>query len=335
MINLAVIGIGNWGKNWLRSVGESKKARLYACCDSDKNRLILPSKKYPKTTFTHDVKDIIKNEKINGIIIATSAPTHFKIAKEAIKSGKHVLIEKPFVLKSAHAKELIAIAKTNKRVLMVGHLLRYHPGIIKLKSIIENGKLGNIYYISSQRVNLGKIRKDENALWSFAPHDISTILYLMNKRPFGVNAIGSAYIQRKIEDVVFLNLHFRNRKMAHVHMSWLDPHKIRQTVVVGSKKMAVFDDMEPTDKLKIYDKGVSYNGRFLSYQEAIRLREGKVSAPSIKMEEPLKRECNHFIDCGTKRKIPNTDGKEGLEVVRVLEGAQKSLKQKGAFVNLD
>lgn len=217
---------------------------------------------------------------------------------------------------------------------MVGHLLEYHPVINKLKQMIESQELGEIYYIYNQRVNLGTVRSDENALWNFAPHDISSILYLLGQTPTDVSARGQCYLQEGIEDVVFVTLNFNGNHMAHVHVSWLDPHKIRKMTIVGSKKMAVFDDVEGTEKLRIYDKGATANPDYNSFAEYITLRFGDITIPHLKIGEPLQLECSHFLDCVRDRKRPVSDGWDGLRVIKVLDAAQRSLRSNGVPVQL-
>ena len=218
---------------------------------------------------------------------------------------------------------------------MVGHLLEYHPAVAKMKELLDSGELGHLYYIYSERVNLGRIRSDENALWSLAPHDISIILHMMGEEPVDVAARGAAYIRPGIEDVVFLWMRFPGNRLAQVHVSWLDPHKVRRTTLVGSKRMVVFDDMQSSEKIRIYDKGVEPNGRYVGYAESLSLRSGEVLVPALKMSEPLKLECQHFVDCVRTRTTPLSDGEDGKRVVRVLDAAQRSLKAGGVPVSLE
>jgi predicted dehydrogenase len=283
--------------------------------------------------MVENLSPILQDPEIKGIVIASSAISHFPLAKESLLAGKDVLVEKPMALNVEDAEEMVRIAEEKKRILMVGHLLIYHPVVDRLKEMIASEELGRINYIYTQRVNLGVIRQDENALWSFAPHDLSVILKLLNERPVVVSAHGESYIQKNIEDVVFLSLHFSDGKMANIHLSWLDPHKVRKITIVGSKKMVVFDDMEASEKLKIYDKGVgslSYD----SYGEYLSLRFGDITIPNIKMTEPLRAEAEHFIRCIESREKPKTGGRDGLEVVKILVAAQESLKEKGAPISL-
>ena len=228
----------------------------------------------------------------------------------------------------------MALAAEHQRILMVGHLLLYHPAVRYLKDLVQRGELGDPYYVTSQRLNLGKVRRDENALWSFAPHDLSVILHLLGAEPIDVAARGSAFLQPGVDDVVFLHLRFPQGRMAHVHVSWLDPHKTRKFTVVGSRKMAVFDDMEASEKIRIYDKGVERAGEIVSYSEALTVRSGDITIPRVDLQEPLRLECLHFLECVRERKAPLSDGASGLAVVRVLAAAQTSLEQGGAPVAL-
>jgi predicted dehydrogenase len=268
-------------------------------------------------------------------VIATTASTHYDLCKAALQAGKDVYVEKPFVLYVSQAEELIRIAEQEGRILMIGHLLEYHPVMKQLKRLIDSKALGDIYYIYNQRVNLGTVRGDENALWNFAPHDISSVLYLLGKEPSDVSARGQSYLQRGIEDVVFLTLNFDGQSLAHIHVSWLDPHKIRKITIVGSKRMAVFDDLESTEKLKIYDKSAEHNTDYDTFAEYITLRFGDITIPYMKIDEPLRLECLHFLECIRERKQPLSDGRDGLRVVKVLDAAQRSLQKNGVPIAIE
>lgn len=335
MINIGVVGIGGWGRNLARNYYQIPDSNLKYVCDLDQAKLDQAKAQYPGTTMTTEFDDLLKDPDLHAVVIATTAPGHFPLGKAALEAGKDVYIEKPLVLEVAEAEELIKVAEKHNRILMVGHLLEYHPVVNYLKDIIEKGELGDIHYIYAQRVNLGTVRGDENALWNFAPHDISVILYLLGKEPSDVSARGQAYLQKDIEDVVFLSLNFNGESMAHVHVSWLDPHKIRKITVVGSKKMAVFDDLEASEKLRLYDKGAKYSEDYDSFAEYIGLRFGDITIPHIKVGEPLRLECNHFLECIRERKQPISDGYDGLRVVKVLDAAQSSLKSNGDPVKID
>jgi len=334
MLNIAVVGIGSWGKNLVRNFNEIPESNLYACSDLQEEKLKIIKNFYPKIKTTNDYDSILSDQRIDAVVISTPAITHFELAKKALLADKHVFIEKPMTLKVADSKELIEISEKKDKKIMVGHLMLFHPAIKKLKEIISKGELGDIYYIYSQRVNLGIIRNDESALWSFAPHDLSVIDHLLEQEPETVSTRGESYLQNKIEDVVFLNLHFKDRKMAQLHLSWLDPNKLRKMTVVGSKKMVVFDDVESTEKLKIYDKGVNQT-EYNSYGDYITIRFGDINIPRIDMAEPLKIECQHFLDSIIKNKKPISNGYNGLRVVKILAAAQNSLEQGGIPVRLE
>jgi len=332
--NVALIGAGNWGKNLLRTLHQMKGAELSTCCDADLERCRSNLNGFQGITITGDPEDVFSNDAISAVVIATPVPTHFDPARRAIEAGKDVMVEKPMTLSLEDAETLVATAQKHDRVLMVGHLLEYHPCVVKMKELLDEGELGKPYYMYSQRLNLGRIRKDENALWSFAPHDISIILHILDMEPESVSARGAAYVRSNVEDVVFLDMRFPGGVVAHIHVSWLDPHKVRRTTLVGSKKMVVFDDMEPAEKVRIYDKGVEPNGRFVGYAESLSLRFGEVIVPAIAMREPLRMECEHFLECVRERKTPRSDGRDGLRVVRVLDAAQRSLKSGGQPIDL-
>jgi predicted dehydrogenase len=331
-IGVAVVGTGDWGANLVRNFANLPGARLVAVCDADAKRLAKTSAQYPDSRAYADASQVAGDPEIQAAVVSASAVGHYPLAKLLLEAGKDVYVEKPLTLEVAHAEELVRLAKANKRILMVGHLLLYHPAVQYMKKMVTDGTLGDLLYVYCQRVNLGKVRKDENALWSFAPHDLSVILHLLDMEPLDVVARGSAFLQPGVEDVVFVDLRFPGGKLAHVHVSWLDPHKLRKFTVVGSQKMVVFDDMEASEKIKIYDKGVDRAGEIVSYGDALTVRNGDILIPKISLQEPLKLECTHFIDCVRERKAPLTDGVGGLRVVKVLDAAQRSLKSGGAPV---
>jgi len=334
MKNLAIAGVGAWGKNLLRNFYNLSGGRLVLVCDQDENRLTYAKSNYVGLDTTTSYDDILKREDIEAVILATPPADHFKMAMSAIDAGMDVFVEKPLVLSVSDGEKLVEAAEKANCILMVGHIMVYHPAPIFLKSQIDGGELGRVYYLYASRVNLGKVREIENALWSFAPHDISIILYLLEKDPVRVTATGSAYLQPGIEDVTFTTLHFGDGAMAHIHVSWLDPHKDRKLVVVGSKKMAVFDDSQASEKIRLYDKGVATRQDYETYGEYLSIRTGDIRIPQIKSSEPLAEECRHFLHCIEKRERPRSDGVEGLRVLRVLDAAQKSLEAGGAPVNL-
>jgi predicted dehydrogenase len=328
MINIAVVGAGAWGKNHIRVFSEIPNVRLKYVCDQDPSKLRSLQKSYPQAKMVEDLSPILQDPEVKGVVVASSALSHYALSKEVMLADKDVLVEKPMALDLKDAEEMLEIAEKRKRILMVGHLLIYHPVVDRLKEMVTSGELGKIYYIYTQRVNLGVIRQDENALLSFAPHDLSVILHLLEEEPIVVTAHGESYIQKEIEDVVFLSLQFSDGKMANIHLSWLDPHKLRKVTIVGSKKMVVFDDMEASEKLRVYDKGVR-NLSYDSYGDYLGLRFGDITIPSIKMAEPLRAEAEHFIQCIESRRESKTGGRDGLKVVKILMAAQESLKKKG------
>jgi predicted dehydrogenase len=334
MTTIAVVGVGGWGKNLARNYHQIPECRLKYLCDLDQKKLDQLSPQLPGSTPTRDLERVLEDEEVEALVIATPAPTHHRLCRLALEHGKDVYVEKPFVLATAHARELIDLARARGRVLMVGHLLEYHPVVNRLRELIHSGELGEIYYIYSQRVNLGTVRVDENALWNFAPHDVSSILYLLGREPTDVSARGQSYLRRGVEDVVFMTMNFNDTSMAHVHVSWLDPHKIRKLIVVGSRKMAVFDDSEGTEKLRIYDKGAAHKTDYDSFAEYVGLRFGDIVIPYVKVGEPLRLECLHFLECVRNRSAPRSDGEDGLRVIRVLEAAQRSLEANGIPVEL-
>lgn len=335
MVNIGVIGYGYWGPNLVRNFAQMPESNLVACCDLNQDNLKKVKSLYPEIEVTQDIDSFLSNPLIDAVVIASSAVTHYEIAKKALLANKHVMVEKPLTLSSDTARDLINIAEKAGRILMVGHLLEYHPAVIYIKGLVDSGELGDIQYLYTQRLNLGQVRRDENALWSLAPHDISIIFYLLSgKEPVEVSARGESYITDGVEDVVFCSISCTDKVMAHIHVSWLDPHKIRKLTVVGNKKMAVFDDMESSEKVRIYDKGVGANPGYTPYGQDLTLRFGDITIPSIRMREPLRAECEHFIESIETGRPPRSDGYDGLRVVKVLEAAQASLKSGGKPIKI-
>lgn len=313
--NIAVIGCGYWGKNLVRNFAEL--GALHTICDVDPQKLETFKSLYAWANTETDYLQVLRNEQIMGVVIATPAVLHYPTAKQALLSDKDVFVEKPFTTSSKDAQELAELSNKKQQILMVGHLLLYHPAVQMLKRYIQSGELGEIHYLYSTRVNLGQIRQDENALWRLVPHDIAMFIYLLQESPVVISAQGSSYLQPNFVDVVFVTLRF-GRVLAHVHASWLDPHKIRQLTVVGSQKMAVFDDMEPEYKLKIYDKGIVSN--------TLLTRSGDVTFPQLALAEPLFLECQEFVKCIAERRQPLSNAKQGAEVVKTLEALQELLE---------
>jgi predicted dehydrogenase len=334
MVRVAVVGAGAWGINHVRAMSRTPGAELVVVCDASAAACARAQELAPKARVTCDLGEVLSARDVDAVVLATPAKDHAEQARKALNAGKHVLVEKPLALDAVDAHAVVTAAETHKRTLMVGHLMLFHPAVEHLKAMVDAGELGRIYYIYSVRVNLGRLRQDENLLWSLAPHDISIIEHLLGEPPESVSARGGIYLQSRIEDVVFANLRFRSGVTAQIQVSWLDPRKERRLVVVGSQKMAELDDVAPVEKLRIYDKGFDRPPAFTEYSQFLAIRNGAVHAPPITMVEPLERECRHFITCISEGKRPLTDGHSALRVVRVLEAAQKSLVKDGAPVEV-
>lgn len=325
--NIAVLGCGYWGKNLVRNFYELDA--LYAVCDTDKNLLEAARKKYSGIKAVRDIKEIWHDDNVRGVVIATPAETHYSLAWDALQAGKDVFIEKPIALKFADGLKLVTLADEKKLILMVGHILEYHPAIVKLHDIINKGELGKISYIYSNRLNLGKFRSEENILWSFAPHDISVILRLLGEMPADVHAHGGNYLNPSIADVTVTSLNFPSGTKAHIFVSWLHPYKEQKLVVIGDKKMVVFDDVSAEHKLSAYSHKIDWIERM-----PVPRKEQAEPIP-LEEAEPLKLECRHFLECLDSRKKPRTDGENGLKVLQVLEASQKSLAEGGKTVRLE
>ncbi len=335
MIKIGIVGTGYWGKHHLRTFAKSD-CKLVGICDIDPQKKILADS-YGVKFFT-DYKKLLK--KVDAISIVTSPGSHYQIARKALRLGKHVLVEKPFVLKSKEARELMTLAKERNCILMVGHIYLYHPAVIELKKIIDNNALGKIYYLISERLNLGIIRNDVNSLWNFAPHDLSILLYLLDRKPATVSVTGQSYLQKDIEDITLVNLRYADNTLAHLILSWLHPNKVRQLTIVGSQKMAVFDDVSTYAPLTIYDKGVEPEKvepqkEWQTFGEfKMKIRFGNVSTPMLSPIEPLQEEINQFLSCILSDKEPVSDGKMGLDILSILEAADKSLRKGGREIEI-
>ena len=331
------IGLGYWGPNLLRNLLNLPDAQVVAVADLDPGCLTLALLNGTNVETTTDSMALLARRDLDAVIIATPAKTHFELAWRALEAGKHVLVEKPLSMSIDEGAKLVALAEEKGLVLMAGHVFLYNTAVRRLKQYLDEGELGKVFYLYSQRLNLGRVRQDVNALWNFAPHDISIILYLLGQMPVEVTARGFACLQPGIEDVVFITLAFPSGVGAQVHISWLDPQKVRRMTVVGSRRMAVYDDVSTDAKIVIYDRGVdriptSDSPRdFRTFAEFQLLpRRGDVTIPALNFPEPLRLECQHFIECILEGKRPLTDGHHGLDVVRVLEAAQRSLDKGGA-----
>lgn len=335
-VRVAVVGAGYWGINHVRSFARLPGCELFAVCDPDAKNQRRAADLAPGAKLVSDYAAILDDKNVDAVVLATPAVLHASQASQALASGKHVLVEKPMALLPADAEALCRQAEASGRVFLVGHLMLYHAAVLRLRQMIHAGDIGEVYYLYAQRVNLGRLRTDENAMWSLGPHDVSMILYLLDQMPVTVAARGQGYLQPGVEDVVFVNLAFADGKMAQIQVSWLDPHKERRLTVVGSQRMVEFDDAHPTEKLRIYDKGFGYKDgcppEFTQYGEYLTVRQGDIAIPHLELPEPLAVECRHFIDCIRGKAIPRTGAREGLRVVQVLAAAQRSLAQHGAPV---
>jgi predicted dehydrogenase len=322
VLRVAVAGLGYWGPNIARNLAAIPDVELAWCCDPDAGNRERVAAMFPGARLTGDIDDVLEDEQVDAVALATPVTTHAALARRVLAAGKHCFVEKPMAQSVADAEALVAAAAASGRVLMVGHLLEYHPGVVKLKDLIDDGTLGRVHYIYGNRLNLGKLRADENALWSLGAHDVSVLLRLAGEEPYEVEARGESYMRAGIEDVVFCFLRFPSGLAAHLHLSWLDPHKERRFTVVGEQRMATFDDMALEGKITIYDKG--FDERAESYGEYIT-RSGDIWSPRLSNAEPLRIECEHFVGCIRDGGRPISDGESGLRVVRVLEALQRSL----------
>jgi predicted dehydrogenase len=332
MITVGQVGLGNWGPNLLRNFHRLPGCRVKICCDLDEKALSRVESQYPDVETTGEYGRLLDDPELDAIVVSAPARAHYALARAALERDKHVFVEKPLALDVGEGQELVAMAHERDRRLMVGHLLLYHPAVQRLKASIDGGELGEIRYIYSQRLNLGQVRRDENAMWSLAPHDISVALHLLQDEALSANAQGRDYLRSGVHDLVFLTINFAGGALVHCHVSWLDPHKVRRFTVVGSRKMAVFDDMAPRDKLTVFDHGVDFPD--VGYPDLHTLRFGDIYIPRIDMREPLQAECQHFVHCVENGTTPLTDGRNGLAVLRVLTAAQESLEQGGMPVAL-
>jgi predicted dehydrogenase len=318
------VGLGYWGPNLARNFDRLPEAELAWLCDESAEALDRFARAFPGARATGSFHEVLGDQSLDAVALATPVSTHAELARQVLEAGKHCFVEKPLGRSVEEAEQVVEAARAGDRVLMVGHLLEYHPGVEKMNELIEAGELGEVRYIYSNRLNLGQLRRDENALWSLGAHDVSVILRLAAEEPYECRAVGESYVHDGVEDVVFCYLRFPSGLAAHMHLSWLDPHKERRFTVVGSKRMATFDDMELERKLSVYDKG--FDEDYSSYGEYIA-RSGDIFSPHVPNEEPLRIECRHFLDCVRDRTRPRSGAESGLRVVRVLEALQRSLQE--------
>lgn len=323
-VKVGVIGCGYWGPNLIRNFVENPNADVVGVADLREERLKFINNCYPQIATTQDYHELYAMRP-EAVVIATPPPTHYPLAKEALQTGFHVLVEKPLTLVGSQADELVKIADQAGLKLMVGHTFEYNAAVHALRDLIQSGELGDLYYVDTARLNLGLFQRGLNVLWDLAPHDISILLYILGLDPISVTAQGMQCVIKGVHDVAFMDLEFPNNLLAHVHVSWLDPCKVRRVTVVGSKKMVVYNDIE-NEKIRIYDKGVEtpqYTSTYEDFQ--LSYRYGSVVMPNIRFSEPLRQEIQHFLDCIANDKTPMTNGREGAKVVKILEAAQCSL----------
>lgn len=330
-----MIGYGYWGPNLARNLNEMPSIEFRSLCDSDPARLAMATDRFPKVRPVKELGELLEDRTLEAVVVATPARSHYGIAKAALEAGKHVLVEKPLAMSSREARDLIGSARSADRVLMVGHTFEYNPAVIKLKETLDAGEVGKVLHIHSTRLNLGRVQRDVNVLWSIAPHDVSILLYLLGGIPLSASARGARLLDGGVEDVVFLDLRFPGGAMAHVHVSWLDPVKVRRLVVVGSERMIVYDEAADEGKLRVHDSRASRvtgseEDRGTPYHVKV---EGAWTVP-LEWREPLRAELEHFADCVRDGTAPRTDGENGLRVVRVLEAAQRSLERGGDAVEI-
>ncbi len=333
LLNVGVVGCGYWGPNLIRNFNQIPDCRLKTICDANEQRLSHIRGLYPAVGATQNYDDMLEDPDLDAVTVATPVRFHYQMAKAALEAGKHVFIEKPMARNEAEAEELMELANLKGLTLMVGHTFLFSPAVRRMKQIIDAGDIGPVQYISARRLNLGLFQKDINVAWDLAPHDISILLYLLEEFPLEVSCQGSCHISKGIEDVTMMHLKFAKNRCAFIHNSWLDPKKVRQMTVVGSQRMIVYDDTEPLEKLKIYDARVEVPPHYDSFAEfTYSYHYGDSYVPYIKQDEPLKLECQHFLDCIREDKTPVTNGKLGLDVVRILEASSESMKNKGMAV---
>lgn len=327
-LRIAIVGYGYWGPNLLRVFHENEKSEVIMCCDINPKRLAVVQKKYPSIQATVNFSDVISNKLIDAVVIATPLSYHYDLAKKSLLSGKHVWIEKPMAQTSSQAKELIKLAKNKKKVLQVDHIFLYTEAIIYLKKVMEKKKLGDVYYFDSVRINLGLFQPDINAIWDLAIHDITIMSYLLGKKPISVHVSGNCHIKSGLEDTACLSFKFDKKTSAHIRISWLSPVKIRRMIIAGNKKMIIYDDLETSEKIKIYNHGVTINKSYKpeSTTSGYHYRTGNIYSPALENNEALRNASSHFIECIIKGKNPLTDGVAGLNCIKILEAASLSLK---------
>jgi predicted dehydrogenase len=336
MVGIGIIGCGHWGPNYIRNFNEIPDSNVLWCCDIDSSRLESIKQRFPNIRVTTQYEDILNDGYVNAVVVATPASTHYQITKACLLSGKHVLVEKPMTTSVESAEHLIQIAEECQRVLMVGHIFLFNSGIRKMKEYITSGDFGEIYYLYSTRTNLGPVRHDVNVVWDLAPHDVSIFGYLLDKLPLRVSATGVKALKNDNHDVAFITLIYPNGIVANIHVSWLDPNKVRELAVVGSKKRIVFNDLNNQDIIRIFEKGIAPISQPNNYGDFLRIsvRDGDIISPKIDISEPLRNQCQHFLDCILNNHSPLTDVRNGRDIVKILSAIQTSLAKDGLAVEV-
>jgi predicted dehydrogenase len=337
---IGVIGCGYWGPNLIRNFAENQRARVSWLCDLDAERLSAVGRRYPSARTTQDYRELLRDAELDAVVIATPVATHFPFAMEALEAGKHVLVEKPFTASVAEAETLIETARSRGLTLMVDHTFVYTGAVRRIKEIIESGEIGDLLYFDSTRINLGLFQHDINVVWDLAPHDLSIMDFVVRREPEAVLATGSCHVEQGIENIAYVTLKFADPFIAHFHFNWLSPVKIRHTLIAGSRKMIVYDDIEPTEKVRIYDSGVTANrnsgksDKEAAYQTLVSYRTGDVWVPKLDSTEALHYVCQEFLSAIETGRRPLTDAEAGLRVVRLLEAAQRSINEGGALIKI-
>jgi predicted dehydrogenase len=325
VVSVGVVGCGYWGPNLVRNLTENRKCGRLVCCDHDPSRLNIMKGRYTTVETAPSLDDLLKTDGLDAVMLATPVSSHYELARRALLSGKHVFVEKPFTTSVRHADELISLAEERGLVLMVGHVFVYNPAVIRIKDLIERGELGDVYYLSSTRVNLGIHQKDVSVVWDLAPHDFSMFFFWLGEGPTRVSATGKAFVQKGIMDVAFISMEFACGAIGHMQLSWLSPSKLRRTTLVGSSKMLIYDDTKVTDKVRIFDKGVDLRDPETFGEFQLSYRTGGVFSPTLENREPLQEEIDHFLTCITDGGVPRSDGESGKRVVKVIEAVERSL----------
>jgi len=335
-LGIGIIGCGYWGINFVRVLSELAGSEVVAVCDTRQERLQEVQRRFPGVAVTDDIEDMLGMHSIDATLVCTQATAHYPVARRCLETGRHVFVEKPMTTRVHEAEDLISIAEARGLVLMVGHTFLFNSGVRKVKKLIQDDKVGRLHYLYARRTNLGPIRHDVNALWDLAPHDVSIFNYLLEREPDWVSAVGAKVLLNSREDVGFMSLGYGDHTVGHIHVSWADPNKVREVVVVGSERRIVFDDLNALERVRVYEKGVApAPPEASSYGEYhFLMRDGDIISPKVEVSEPLKNECSHFLECVEQGTTPISDGEAGLQVVRVMRAIDRSIERKGAPVEV-